>query len=817
MANYHFCTSANSNISGSSHFDYIMGQEKYKDKKDEIVFAKNFIPSWSDNDPNHFWKACSNNERANSRDYREYRFSLPNELSLEENIKLVEEFANNTLDNRFYYSMSIHDKEADFEKNGVRNVHCHLMFSEREIDGIERTPETFFKRSNSKNPKLGGAKKSREFKSKEKLLELRKYTETLTNEYYKKNGFDIEVSCETLEKQRKIALEKGDLFKAEMLDRIPVNLEYSYLKNKKEEELSERQKEYLYYYNEAQSIKTLSEEIYLYKIEQEKERISKEFNEISIKEADKNINNLFDINEYILTKRDIISIEDNVNLVDKKLENLEMETLFKLDKDSYNIFRKLENLEKEVFTMDNSFSNSFATIEGRKVVEESIFNYELSLDLRLKEMKEKDLSLFDSTLNTLKEELNDKKIGLEINKNNFILKNEEMEKVFKTSHETEIFETKDYDIKYYISIQNQFKDIDKQIKQMEFYSSDEMIHNSSLNTLTKGEFSKISSEEKKIKIVLGSLEDEMNAEKYGTKKYKNLTTEKDILENKMSDILTKKDNLLSKIDISSLNKIKSTLNVKYKYKLISLKKEKSVVEKKYSYLKANILCSKKALTEISELKYKYEQDKVNVYKKIDYLNKIKDSINKSYDNNLINLSKNKFSSGRYYLILKEGKKINEKIQSIDSKIEKLGMFNLNEKKNLISERKVLIDRNINLEKEYKDINDKFLNNKDVFIKTLDEVYTAKMKSYEKINDEILKLEVKYSYTESNIKEINSVLNLSKNKTLGKDKIMNNVTNILNVFKDLCPTDGNEGGHGTGMRTLFEDEDEKKKSKTRGLL
>ena len=48
-------------------------------------------------------------------------------------------------------------------------------------------------------------------------------------------------------------------------------------------------------------------------------------------------------------------------------------------------------------------------------------------------------------------------------------------------------------------------------------------------------------------------------------------------------------------------------------------------------------------------------------------------------------------------------------------------------------------------------NDKFLNNKDIFIKTLDEVYTAKMKSYEKINDEILKLEVKYSYTESNIK------------------------------------------------------------------
>lgn len=83
MANYYFCTSSNSSITGSSHFDYITGQNKYANKENEIVYAKNFIPSWSENDPNKFWEICSKNERTNSRDYREFRFSLPNELPLE--------------------------------------------------------------------------------------------------------------------------------------------------------------------------------------------------------------------------------------------------------------------------------------------------------------------------------------------------------------------------------------------------------------------------------------------------------------------------------------------------------------------------------------------------------------------------------------------------------------------------------------------------------------------------------------------------------------------------------------------------------------
>ena len=43
--------------------------------------------------------------------------------------------------------------------DGNDQPHVHLMFNERLQDGIERDPEQYFKRYNSKNPERGGAKK----------------------------------------------------------------------------------------------------------------------------------------------------------------------------------------------------------------------------------------------------------------------------------------------------------------------------------------------------------------------------------------------------------------------------------------------------------------------------------------------------------------------------------------------------------------------------------------------------------------------------------------------------------------------------------
>ncbi|WP_010189232.1 MobA/MobL family protein, partial [Sphingomonas sp. PAMC 26605] len=43
--------------------------------------------------------------------------------------------------------------------DGGEQPHVHLMFSERQVDGIERGPDQYFKRANSKAPERGGAKK----------------------------------------------------------------------------------------------------------------------------------------------------------------------------------------------------------------------------------------------------------------------------------------------------------------------------------------------------------------------------------------------------------------------------------------------------------------------------------------------------------------------------------------------------------------------------------------------------------------------------------------------------------------------------------
>ena len=100
---------------------------------------------------------ADDNEPASGRTYREFKLSLPHEFTKEENIALLNEFIEKELGNNYYYTVVIHDKESS--ENGINNVHAHLMFSERKIDGIEREPEEFFKKYCHTNPAKGGAKK----------------------------------------------------------------------------------------------------------------------------------------------------------------------------------------------------------------------------------------------------------------------------------------------------------------------------------------------------------------------------------------------------------------------------------------------------------------------------------------------------------------------------------------------------------------------------------------------------------------------------------------------------------------------------------
>lgn len=145
----------------SSHALYIAREEKYaKDNNDlEKLEAKGHgnMPRWSDKEPNYFWKMSDEHERKNGTSYREHVIALPRELTIEQRHELVKEWIEQEIGDKHAYQYAIHNPPA---LDGKEQPHVHLMFSERLIDGIERDPNQYFKRYNSKHPEKGGAKKA---------------------------------------------------------------------------------------------------------------------------------------------------------------------------------------------------------------------------------------------------------------------------------------------------------------------------------------------------------------------------------------------------------------------------------------------------------------------------------------------------------------------------------------------------------------------------------------------------------------------------------------------------------------------------------
>ena len=79
------------------------------------------------------------------------------------------------------------------------------MFCERINDGIDRDPEHFFKRANSKNPERGGAKKASEPQThtqrKEALVALRERWAEIQNKHLEKHGCADRVDHRSLKEQ----------------------------------------------------------------------------------------------------------------------------------------------------------------------------------------------------------------------------------------------------------------------------------------------------------------------------------------------------------------------------------------------------------------------------------------------------------------------------------------------------------------------------------------------------------------------------------------------------------------------------------------
>ena len=427
MAIFHLSFSNGKVGKGLAHFKYIMGEDKYLYKENEVIYEKhNMPPHLSAED---FWQSADAYERANGRVYKEIRIALPNGFSKKENQDLLNKFLEKELGNNFYYSAVIHDKDSSEDE--IRNVHAHIMVCPRKIDGIERDTKQFFSRYNSKNIEEGGALKDPYWNKKETLTHFREsWEETLNNALEKKNW--RKVSCKSLQQQREEALEKQDLDLVDFLDREPIQINnYTLKKDKK-------------YYNELdiadwdnymhnKKVRDLKEELYNL-LQKKKEQ---EIERSNIFKNLKDINSAIrDFNKSDEEFKDIYSIQEDILMleVEKKHTELAILNLSKVEDKTDEEIEELRKLEARIMS-----------------IEFSLINFNNQLNKELEELKAGDLF---------------EKKYKELNKKNF-----------------------QNDYKRFLETQSEISKLEKGIEENK--TKLENLHKIVLNILTKGEYSKI--------------------------------------------------------------------------------------------------------------------------------------------------------------------------------------------------------------------------------------------------------------------------------------------------------------------------------------
>lgn len=228
MATYHLSLKNGKVGTAEQHADYILREGRYSGGKraEELVYKDANLLRWAMS-ASAFFACADRYERTNGRAYTEFEIALPNELTHEENQKLVNDFINTHIGNNKVWAYAIHSKPATFDDD-EEQIHAHIMFCERVVDdGMvkAKSPSKFFKRFNSKNPQNGGYQKDRRFsgfaESKENLKLIRQSWEDMINAEYKNHGIDKVVSCKSIKEQRDIAAAAGDEDMVEFLNRTP--------------------------------------------------------------------------------------------------------------------------------------------------------------------------------------------------------------------------------------------------------------------------------------------------------------------------------------------------------------------------------------------------------------------------------------------------------------------------------------------------------------------------------------------------------------------------------------------------------------------
>lgn len=197
MANFHFEIKSGRN--GCDHAQYIARIGFHGKREDLVASGHGNLPAWAGDEPEVLWKAAEQYERKNGAVYREVTISLPNELSMEQNVALAADLMAKLAPGK-PHQYAIHAPKSSIA--GEANPHLHLMTSDRVDDGIERLADRFFKRPNAKDPTQGGRRKSsgglNRMEMRDALIGMRKLAAETINQHLAKHGYEVRVDHRTL-------------------------------------------------------------------------------------------------------------------------------------------------------------------------------------------------------------------------------------------------------------------------------------------------------------------------------------------------------------------------------------------------------------------------------------------------------------------------------------------------------------------------------------------------------------------------------------------------------------------------------------------
>ena len=612
-----------------ANFQYNMGIGKYSYKENEIITSFHNIPKWAES-PVDFWQKYSLEDRANSS-YKKIELSLQDELSIEENLKMLNEFIEKNIGKDFYYTVVIHDKESN--EKGIQNTHAHIMICKRKEDGIKRTPEQFFKRYSSKNPETGGALTDNKYwKNKQTLLNMRENWEQIINNCFEKNNIKKRVSCQSLKTQREEALKNNEFEKAEMLNRPAQNIE-GYILKKDEKDLTDKEKEKIEEYNDIKEYRSLKELVYSLELQRAEYELAELEKENVVKEKELKNGNIFA--EIFDNAQNLFMMSIEKKSLEEKLSNDELlrkSAIRELNKEYGEIELKIDVLSKDKnsnFDEINNLQNKLEEIEDK------------TSDEKIKKKVTEIASILHNKLNNLF--FAEQKLE--------VLVTESISNLGAIANSEKFYNEYQYNNweMNYIALKDKEREIDKITTKLENIKNelnDSQLNIYTYNSLTKGEYSKLKTD-------LDNIEERF-FNVINNDEHNYLSQRKKVLETKIANIEKK----YSKgEDKNKFIRRKYSIKNKYYENFLNLKNELEKNKMEISYLKNNILDIPHEKEK--EFQERYRENKLNIENRTLKSKLYKLEVNKKQlelkltDVSLEKLALNKLTEGKYKKLLED--------------------------------------------------------------------------------------------------------------------------------------------------------------------